>query len=74
LTRGDAVKLATRRRLTPERKLEIVFEMREVGLLLQGAALKLCCPELTDEEARRRVIAVGWNISKRIRPPFAFVL
>jgi len=54
MTRGDEVWLATLRRLTPARKLELVVEMMAQGFRFRVLGVRLRFPELSEEEARAR--------------------
>jgi len=55
--RADEVWLETLRRLSPERKLNALFEAWEFGFNLRVAGVKLRFSGLTEDEARRRAVA-----------------
>jgi hypothetical protein len=54
MTRAGEVWLETLRRLTPERKLELVLIMMEEGLSFRVAGVRIRFPHFTEEEARAR--------------------
>lgn len=55
--RADEFRLEAVRRLSPERKLRVLFDIWEFGFHLRVAGVKLRFPELTEDEARRRAVA-----------------
>lgn len=52
--KADAVWLETLRRLSPERKLEIVMDLMDEGFELRVLGVQLRFPEMTAAEAVRR--------------------
>ncbi|MEE9457227.1 MAG: hypothetical protein V3W11_08770 [bacterium] len=54
--RADEFRLEALRRLSPERKLRVLFDIWEFGFHLRVAGVKLRFPELTEDEARRRAV------------------
>jgi len=55
--KAEEVRLAALRRLSPARKLEVIFEMWEFGFKLRVAGVKDRFPGLTEDKARRRAVA-----------------
>jgi len=55
--KADQFRLEALRRMSPERKLRVIFDMWEYGFELRVAGVKLRFPEMSDDEARRRAVA-----------------
>lgn len=53
-TRADEFWLETLRRMTPERKLEVVMDLMDEGFELRVVGVRLRFPKLNAGEARRR--------------------
>ena len=73
-SRADEVWLETLRRLSPERKLEIVMDLMDEGFELRVLGVQLRFPEMTAAEAARRAkeeaIACYKKSSSRKSPLF----
>lgn len=53
-TRADEVRLEVLKRMTPERKLDIVMDMMDEGFTFRVLGVRLRFPTLSLEKARRR--------------------
>ena len=56
--KADAVWLETLRRLSPERKLEIVMDLMDEGFELRVLGVQLRFPEMTAAEALQRLLKI----------------